>query len=108
VYVSYHEDTERALLELQQIATSQEPVLDEPAPNSRILELGTNAITAQAEFWVQDPARSNVLTIRSDFRRAVKRHFDDEDITLAPPSAQELSGEVAVTDGTLEPTAVDE
>jgi hypothetical protein len=38
----------------------------------------------------------------------VKRHFDDEDITLAPPSAQELSGEVAVTDGTLEPTAVDE
>jgi small-conductance mechanosensitive channel len=94
--VSYEEDTERALLELQQVAANQDAALAEPAPTSRIMELGDNAITVQAEFWVEDPARSNVRTIRSDFRREVKHHFDEEGITIAPASAQKLSGEVTV------------
>lgn len=99
IYVAYYEDTERALLELQQIATNQETVLEDPAPNARILELGENAITVQAEFWIGDPLKSDILTVRSDFRRSVKRRFDEENITIAPPSAQLLSGEVSVTDG---------
>jgi small-conductance mechanosensitive channel len=98
VYVAYYEDTERALLELQQIATNLESVLEDPAPNTRIVKLGENAITIQAEFWTENPRHKDILTIRSDFRRLVKRHFDEEDITLAPPSAQLLSGGVTVTD----------
>lgn len=100
VYVAYYEDTERALLELQQIATNEESVLRDPPPNARIVTLGKNAITVRAEFWVEDPTSKGVLTVRSDFRRAVKRHFDEEGITLAPPSAQLLSGELTVADGT--------
>ena len=87
------------------IATDYESALDDPAPNTRILELGENAITVQAEFWVENPVYSDVLTVRSDFRRLVKRQFDEEDITLAPPSAQSLSGEVTVTDGISESPA---
>lgn len=97
VYVAYFEDAERALMELQQIAASLEPVLDDPAPNSRILELGENAITIQAEFWIADPRAVDIRTIRSDFRRIVKRHFDEQDITLAPANAQLLSGDLTVT-----------
>jgi small-conductance mechanosensitive channel len=96
LYVAYDEDTERALLELQQLVTTFEQVLDDPAPNTRIVDLGDNAITIQAEFWTEDPRNSDILTIRSDFRREVKRHFDEEDITIAPPSAQSLTGEVTV------------
>ncbi|WP_255150023.1 mechanosensitive ion channel family protein [Halorarius halobius] len=95
--VAYDEDTERALMELQQVAANLEGALADPAPNARIVELGANAITVQAEFWVSDPARNDVLTIQSDFRREVKRRFDAEGITIAPASAQELSGELAVT-----------
>jgi small-conductance mechanosensitive channel len=79
-------------MELQQIATNLESVLDDPVPNTRILELGENAITLQAEFWIDDPQNKDIRMIRSDFRRSVKWHFDEEDITLAPPSAQVLSG----------------
>jgi small-conductance mechanosensitive channel len=104
VYVAYYEDTERALMELQLIAADHESVLGDPAPNARILELGENAITIQAEFWIEDPVNRDIRTVRSDFRRIVKRRFDEEDITLAPPSAQLLSGEVTVTDGTTEPS----
>jgi len=98
VYVAFGEDTERALMELQLIAAAQEAILDEPAPNARILELGENAITLRAQFWIDEPRNRDIPTIRSDFRRAVKRHFDDEDITLSPPSDQLLSGELTVTD----------
>ena len=102
VYVAYDEDTERALLELQQTITTLDEVLDEPAPTTRITELGENAITIQAEFWTDDPRNRDVPTIRSDFRRLVKRQFDEAGITLAPPSAQSLSGEVAVTEGSTD------
>jgi len=98
VYVAYDEDTERALLELRQIADADDDILEDPAPNARILELGENAITLQSELWIDDPTNSDIMTVRSDFRRAVKRRFDEADITLAPPSAQELSGEIAVAD----------
>ncbi|WP_436935649.1 mechanosensitive ion channel family protein [Halovenus marina] len=104
VYVAYYEDTEHALLELQQIATNQEFVLDDPAPNARIVELGENAITLQTEFWIADPMNQDILTARSDFRRTVKRRFDEEEITLAPPSAQLLSGEVTVTGERTDPS----
>jgi len=105
VYVAYDGDAERALLTLQQIAATLEPVLGDPAPNTRLVELGENAITIQAEFWIDDPRNRSMPTIRSDFRRAVKRRFDEEGIALAPPSAQLLSGEVAVTERPTESPA---
>lgn len=105
ISVAYYEDTERALLELQQIATNFESVLDEPVPNTRIVDLGEDAITIEAVVWIDDPANSDILTVRSDFRRLVKRQFDEEDITLAPPSAQLLSGEVSVAERETEPSA---
>jgi len=99
VLVAYDEDTERALLELRQTAEEDEAVLDEPEPEVRLLNLGPNAITLQAELWVHDPMDADMVTIRSDFRRRVKRRFDEEGITLAPASAQQLSGEISVSGG---------
>ncbi|QKY20796.1 mechanosensitive ion channel [Halolamina sp. CBA1230] len=107
IYVAYYEDTERALMELRQTAQDGEAVLDDPAPETRVLNLGENAITLQAEFWVADPMDADIVTVRSDFRRRVKRRFDEEGITLAPPSAQLLSGEISVTEEPSELTGDD-
>ena len=98
VSVAYSEDTERALLELRQTAETLDPVLADPPSNTRVTELGENAITIRAEFWTADPMNRDLPTIRSDFRRLVKRRFDEAGITLAPPSAQSLSGELSVTE----------
>jgi small-conductance mechanosensitive channel len=40
----------------------------------------------------------DIPTVRSDLRRLIKRRFDEEGITLAPPSAQSLSGELTVAE----------
>jgi small-conductance mechanosensitive channel len=96
VYVDYAEDTEHALMELRQAAEVADRVLDDPAPTSRIVELGSGFITLQAEFWVADPATGGLVDIRSDFRRRVKLRFDEEGMTLAPPTDQRLAGAVAL------------
>ena len=102
VYIAYSDDVERALYELQSLAGDNERVLDDPPPQARILELGENAITLRAEFWISDPARGGILDVRTDFRRQVKAQFDAEGLTLGPPSGRELSGRVTVegADGT--------
>lgn len=107
VYVAYYEDTERALKELQQIASNQETVITDPAPTARIVELGANSITIQTEFWIEDPVDRDIRTVRSDFRRIVKRQFDEEGITLAPPAEQLLSGDVVIRNAMAESPASD-
>ena len=96
VHVDYAEDTEHALMELRQAAEAADPVLADPAPTARIVELGSGFVTLQAEFWVADPATSGLVDIRSDSRRRVKRRFDAEGMTLAPPTNQRLTGSVTV------------
>ncbi len=98
VYVAYYEDTERALMELRGTAVDLEEVLAEPEPETRVSNLGENAVTLQVEFWIGQPTVADVVGVRSTFRRRVKRRFDEEGITLAPPPAQLLSGEISVTD----------
>ncbi|MFC6974769.1 mechanosensitive ion channel family protein [Halomicroarcula sp. GCM10025709] len=95
--VAYDEDTEQALLELQQAATNHDRVIADPPPTTRIVELGPDNVRIRAEFWIDDPARGDVADVESDFRRRVKRRFDEESITLGPPAGRELSGSVAVT-----------
>ena len=99
-FVAYSDDVEAALLELQQIAVNEEDVMDDPSPEARILELGPDNITVQAEFWVDDPAKSDVAEIRAGFRREVKLRFDEAGLTLGPPAGRELSGNVTVEGNT--------
>ncbi|MFC7074867.1 mechanosensitive ion channel family protein [Haloarcula halophila] len=98
VFVAYGEDTEHALLELQQVATNHDRVAAEPAPATRIVEMGPDNVTIRAEFWIDDPASGDAAEVASAFRRRVKRRFDEEGITLGPPAGRELSGSVTVTE----------
>ena len=97
-FVAYSEDTEQALLELQQVAANHDRVIEEPPPTTRIVELGPDSVRIRAEFWIDDPARGDAADVESDFRRRVKRRFDEEAITLGPPAGRELSGSITVTE----------
>jgi small-conductance mechanosensitive channel len=94
--VAYADDVELALMTLAETAREDDRVLEDPSPTSRIVSFGGTAPTLQAEYWVSDPMDVNLVEVRSDFRRRVKRRFDDEGLTLGPASGHELSGELAV------------
>jgi small-conductance mechanosensitive channel len=81
-------------MELRAIAANDDRALAEPVPTARVVYLGENSITVRAVFWVDDPVRTASADVRSDFRRRIKHQFDEEGITLAPPSGQYLSGSV--------------
>ncbi|WP_136590665.1 mechanosensitive ion channel family protein [Salinigranum halophilum] len=94
--IAYADDAELALMTLVETAREDERVLDEPSPTSRIVAFGGTSPTLQAEYWVSDPMDVNLVEVKSDFRRRVKRRFDEEGLTLGPASGHELSGELSV------------
>lgn len=94
--VAYDEDTERALLELQQVAAGVDGVLADPSPTARVEELGGDSVVVSAAFWVADPDRRTVDRVRSAFRRAVKLRFAEAGLTLSPPADRSLSGSLTV------------
>jgi small-conductance mechanosensitive channel len=96
VFVAYDDDVELALKELVDVARTDDRIMADPPPNSRIMELGGTAITLRAEFWVADPMDLDLVDIRSSFRRRVKARFDEVGLTLGPPSTHEMSGELDV------------
>jgi small-conductance mechanosensitive channel len=94
--IPYGDDAELALMTLVETARDDDRVLDDPAPTSRIASFGSTAPTLQVEYWVSDPMDVDLVEVRSDFRRRVKRRFEEAGVTLGPPSGHELSGELAV------------
>jgi len=96
VDVAYDDDTELALRELVETAREDDRVLDEPEPTARILEFAGSSVGLQAEFWVASPMDVNLVDVRSQYRRRVKRRFDGEGLTLGPASGREVSGRLGV------------
>lgn len=96
VYLPYDEETDRALLTLQQVAGTIDGVLDDPSPEARVEELSPDNVRVQTTFWVENPDRQTVERLRADFRRQVKHQFGEDGLTLAPPSGHELSGSVTL------------
>jgi small-conductance mechanosensitive channel len=96
LFVAYDDDVELALKELVEVARTDDRIMEDPPPNSRIVELGETAIVLRAEFWVADPMDLDLVDIRSSFRRRVKARFDEVGLTLGPPSTHEMSGELDV------------
>lgn len=106
VDIGYDGDVERALLELRQVAVSfhrsdreaAETGADTRNPDARVVDLGAESITVEAEFWLDNPAQGDLEDVRSDFNRAVKRRFDEQSVPLDPPAGSELSGSLTVAE----------
>ncbi|KAB1186823.1 MULTISPECIES: mechanosensitive ion channel family protein [Haloferax] len=96
VDIAYRDDVERALRELVEVARADERVLDDPSPNSRIVEFAESSVAVKAEFWVASPMDVNLIDVRSQFRRRVKLRFDEVGLTLGPASGREVSGRLDV------------
>ncbi|WP_340101113.1 mechanosensitive ion channel family protein [Salinibaculum salinum] len=104
VHASHDIDIERALLELQQVAAafhqsnrqSADVDVDTRSPDVRVVDLGADNITIEAEVWLDNPTQHDLTQVRSDFNREIKRRFDEEGIQLDPPSGRELSGSITV------------
>jgi small conductance mechanosensitive channel len=82
VTISYHDDLLKAKQLLKEILADDSRVLQKPAPNVYITNLGDNGVELSARAWVEN---RNYLKVRSDLLEKTKLCFDREGITIALP-----------------------
>lgn len=96
VAVGYDADVGRAVAHVTAAAASVDGVLEDPAPNAFVEELGDDAVVVRVHYWLQRPRPADVLDARSAFARAVKARLAAADIAISPAPKHELSGRIAV------------
>ncbi|QLG29185.1 mechanosensitive ion channel [Halorarum halophilum] len=96
VFVAYDDDIAAARRTLADVAASVDGVLSSPAPETRVAELGDDAVTVAVDYWIEDPTAKGVVTARSAVRARAVSRLEAEGVTLAPPAGRELDGRLTV------------
>ena len=95
--IGYEDDIDYATDLILEEAARTDGILDEPEPSVILTELGGSYVGLVARVWIENPARSGYVNVRSDFVQAVKERFDQEGIDIPYPHTQ-LTGEVDVSE----------
>lgn len=99
LFVAYDTDLSVADEVVREAALEDDRLSAHPSPAVRVSELGENAIKLSARAWMDDPRNTSAVEVRSEFASRVKDALRDAEVTIAPASAQELSGSVTVESG---------
>ena len=93
--VGYDDDLDHAKSVIVEEAENHDEILDEPAPSVRVTELADSYVGIQSRFWIDDPARSDYVRVKSEYVQAVKERCDAEAIDMPYPY-HELTGSIEV------------
>ncbi|MFB6354255.1 MAG: mechanosensitive ion channel family protein [Halobacteriales archaeon] len=91
--VGYDDDVDDARALMLEAARDQDDILDRPAPTVHLVELADSYVGLEAFFWIADPARAEMVRIRSEYVQTVKERFEAADIEMPYPY-RELTGSV--------------
>ncbi|MFB6113939.1 MAG: mechanosensitive ion channel family protein [Halodesulfurarchaeum sp.] len=83
--IGYDDDIDEASSIIVEEARNHDLILDEPAPSVRLTELGDSSIGLQARIWIDDPRRSDVVRVQSEYVKRVKERLDDAGIDIPYP-----------------------
>ena len=99
--IGYEDDIDHAKRVILDEASKQDEILADPAPDIRVTELADSYVGLQTRFWMDNPARSGFVAVRSDFVQAVKERCDAEGIDMPYPYVQVVGGLDVEMDGEL-------
>jgi len=100
IRISYDDDVDEALAIMRDIVTKDERVLTEPAPAAYVEQLGESAIQLTIRYWT---TTASWWQAQLDFRKAVKRAFDERGISIPLPQREIRYVRGAETMATSEP-----
>jgi small-conductance mechanosensitive channel len=93
VDISYESDIDKAIKILTDIAKKDKNVMNDPAPDVRVDDLGESGITLQLRTWV--PGGQFVRKTPSDMRYNIKKEFDKRGIEIPYPRRYIIDGRKA-------------
>lgn len=99
--VGYDADLDRAKTIVVEAARERDSILDRPAPSVRLMELADSCIELEARFWIENPARTDFVRIRSEYVQDVRDRFDRADIDMPYPT-REITGSLTTHTTTTE------
>ncbi|OUJ19409.1 Small-conductance mechanosensitive channel, MscC family [Methanonatronarchaeum thermophilum] len=91
--IAYDDDINKATKIILEEAEKNEGIMSDPEPIVRLTDLANSYVELQCNIWVAEPNRRTFMKVKSDYTKAVKERFDEEDITIPFPQ-RELSGEI--------------
>ncbi|MFC7186567.1 mechanosensitive ion channel family protein [Halorubrum yunnanense] len=83
--IDYEDDVETATDIIVEEAERSDAIVDDPAPSVRLIELADSYVGLQSRIWIDDPSRADFVKARADYVKAVKKRFDEEDISIPFP-----------------------
>ena len=95
--VGYEDDLDEAKAIVIDVADEHPDILNRPRATVQVSELADSYVGLTARFWIDQPARTDFVRIRSEFVQAVKERFDAAGIEMPYPYRQ-LTGEVGTRD----------
>lgn len=96
IKLGYDADLEVAMTQLENAAASIDGIVSEPPPAVYIDEFGDDAVIVRIHYWVEDPTRREVVSVRSRYAQSAKEHLEGADITFSPPSEHALQGRLEI------------
>jgi small-conductance mechanosensitive channel len=103
--IGYDDDIDHAKEVILDEADRIPGILDDPAPDVRVTELGDSAVGLQTRFWIDNPSRADFVAVRSNLVQSVKERCDAEAIDMPYPYWKlvggldvDVNGELATRD----------
>jgi len=79
----YDDDIDHAKQVLSQVLSEDDRVLDDPAPQIAVSELGGSSVNVNVRPWTK---KENYWALKFDLTEEIKKRFDDEGINFPYPS----------------------
>lgn len=83
--IGYDDDIDRATDIILEEAEDFDMIMEDPGPSVRLTELGDSSVGLQSRVWIDQPARSDFVKVKSEYVKAVKERFDEEGIDIPYP-----------------------
>lgn len=91
--IGYDEDVDEARDIIVGVADDHPEILDRPRARVEVTELADSYVEITARFWIEHPARTDFVRIRSGFVQAVLEALDAADVEMPYPYRQ-LTGQI--------------
>ncbi|PSG98196.1 hypothetical protein BRD56_01760 [Thermoplasmatales archaeon SW_10_69_26] len=85
VGIGYDDDIEGAIDTALEAAGTVDEVLDDPAPEVFVTDLGGSSVNLNVRFWLQRAGRGAMLATKGDVARAVKEALDEDGYDIPYP-----------------------
>lgn len=84
--IGYEDDITEASKIIKRHMDDIDGIMDDPASDVRLMNLGDSTVDLKARYWTEQPSRRSNVQIKAELLERVKEAFDEEGIDMPYPT----------------------